>query len=238
MKKILLALSIFAFVTTHAQTADEVVQKYTNAHGGLDAFNKVKTAKMTGTLTTQGMELPVISQIINGRAVRTDVQVEAANTSVITSIIDGKGWKQNQFAGTPDPTDVEGTELTELKAQTMMASGLMDYKNRGHKIELLGQEDVNGKKAFKIKLTNKDDGKQTTYFIDATNYTLLKSVTTREIQGESKDIESTYADIKEIGGLKFYMTRSQFLDGEELQTLNYSSIELNVPIDEKIFAKP
>ena len=43
--------------------------------GGLEAFNAVKTAKMTGTVSVQGMDLPLTIQIINGKAIRNDVDV-------------------------------------------------------------------------------------------------------------------------------------------------------------------
>ncbi|MGB3163189.1 MAG: hypothetical protein WBA96_06650, partial [Chitinophagaceae bacterium] len=73
MKKLLVTVLSFAIVSAHAQTVDEVIQKYASAMGGLDAFNKVTTAKFTGTLTTQGNVLPLTTQIINGKAMRTDV---------------------------------------------------------------------------------------------------------------------------------------------------------------------
>src|SRR5690349_6879570 len=175
MKKLFFALLGLAFVSANAQTADEVIQKYAANLGGLEAFNKVKTAKITATYTAQGNDLPMTIQIINGKAARTDVQVEAMNTSIIRCYKDGKAWTQNQFAGTPSPTEVTGADLATYKSQSMMASGLMDYKARGHQVELAGQEDVEGIKTYKIKLTSKDDGKLTNYYISTKDYTLIKS---------------------------------------------------------------
>ena len=84
----------------------------------------------------------------------------------------------------------------------------MDYKARGHKVELLGQETVEGVAAFKIKLTAKEDGKWTNYYINTKDYTLLKSETERDIQGQVVIIESWYSDLKEVNGVKFFMTRT------------------------------
>jgi hypothetical protein len=235
MKKILFAILSFAFVSAHAQTADDIIQKYTKATGGLASFNAIKTMKMTGTVTTQGMDLPLTVQIINGRAVRNDV--EAMGQAVVNSYKDGKGWKINPFAGAPSATDMTPEELIDFKSQSMIANQLMDYKARGHKVELLGQEDVEGIKTYKIKLTNKDDNKVTTYFISVADNTLVKSIGTRQIQGQDMDIETFLSDIKDFNGLKFPMTRSQKIQGQVFQEIKVTSIEFNVPIDEKVFDK-
>src|SRR5215813_13550419 len=154
MKKMFFGLLAFVALSTRAQTADDIIQKYANAMGGLDNFNKVKTVKMSGTVTAQGMDLPITVQIINGKAMRSDVQV--MGQAVTDSYKDGKGWKINPFAGAATATDATGSDLSDMKARSFIASQLMDYKARGSKVELQGQEDVNGAKAYKIKLTDAD----------------------------------------------------------------------------------
>lgn len=233
MKRFLFALSCLATISSHAQTADEVIQKYSAALGGLETFNKVTSAKMTGTVIQQSMEMPITTQLINNKAARTDIEV--MGYKIINVYINGTGWKQNHFAGVETPTEITGMELIDAKAQASLVNHLMDYKNRGHKVELLGQEDVEGVKCYKISLVNKDDNKTTTYFIDVTGYTLIKSVTPREMQGQEVEVETFYSDFKEVNGLKFAMTRSQKIMGQEFATVKLDKVELNVKIDESIF---
>lgn len=235
MKTILFAILSFAFVSTNGQTVDDIIQKYAKTMGGLSAFNAIKTMKTTGTITTQGVDLALTSQIINGKAVRTDVQ--AMGQSVINSYKDGKGWKINPFAGITTVTDMTPEELIDFKTQSMIASQLMDYKSRGHKVDLQGQEDIEGIKTYKISLTNKDDNKVTTYFISVADNTLIKSVTTRQLQGQDIEIETFFSDIKDFNGLKFPMLRTQKMQGQVFQEIKIATIEFNVPVDEKIFDK-
>lgn len=235
MKKILFAAFCFVFFTANAQTADEIIQKYATAMGGLNAFKAIKTVKMTGTATIQGMDLPLTVQIINGKAIRNDVEV--MGQFVINSYKDGKGWKINPFAGATTATDMTDAELLDFKNQSTIANQLMDYKTRGHKVELLGQEDTEGVKTYKIKLTNKDDGKVTTFYINAADNMLFKHVTTREVQGQEMQIENYLSDNKEFNKLKFAMMRTQKMNGEVFQVIKMTAVELNVPIDEKIFDK-
>lgn len=242
MKKLLFAIATLSFFTAGAQTnalpvktAEEIIKDYSQAIGGLDAFNKIKTAKMTGTVTVQGMDLPITTQIVNGRAFRVDVEV--MGQSVINVYKDGKGWKINPFGGAETATDVEGAELAEYKAQASLTNSLMDYQARGHKVELLGDEVVEGVKTHKIKLTSKEDGKVTTFFISSTDNLLIKSVSNREMQGQAVDVETFYNDMKEYGGLKFAMTRTQKINGQDFQSIALNNVELDVAVDEKIFDK-
>ncbi len=235
MKKLLVALLSFAFISASAQTADEVIQKYSAAMGGLDAFTKISSAIMSGTVTAQGNDFPVTVQVINGKAMRTDVDI--MGQSIVNVYNNGKGWKINPFAGVTVATDVTGTELTDFKAQASLSNHLMDYKNRGHKVEFAGQEKMGGVDVYKIKLTNKDDGKLITYYINSTDYMLVKSIMKRDIQGAEVEVETVYSDIKDINGVKFAMVRTQTANGNELQTIKLDKMELNVPIDEAIFNK-
>lgn len=235
MKKILVGLLSLVAISLHAQTADEVIQKYSTAMGGLEAFNKVSSAKMSGTLTAQGNDFPVTIQLINGKAVRTDVDI--MGQAIVNVYSKGTGWKINPFAGATSATDVTGTELTDFKAQANLANHLMDYKNRGHQVEFAGQEELGGVKIFKIKLTNKDDGKLITYFINSNDYLLVKSVTKREMQGNEVEVETYYSDIKDMSGIKFIMNRTQKINGEEFQSIKLDKVELNVTVDETIFNK-
>jgi hypothetical protein len=233
MKRFFLALLSFTTLAAAAQTADEVIQKYSAAMGGLDAFNKVTTVKMTGTVVAQGNEFPLTTQMVNNKAVRTDVDVQGQQ--IVNVYNNGTGWKINPYAGAESATEITGQELIDAKAQASIANHLMDYKNRGHKVEFAGQEDVEGVKCFKIKLTNKDDNKVNTYYISSSNYMLVKSVGLRDMQGQQMEVETFYSDFKDINGLKFAMTRSQKMQGNVFQEIKLEKVELNVPVDESIF---
>jgi len=142
------------------------------------------------------------------------------------------------MAGSTTATDITGADLNTLKSQATLASGLMDYKARGNQVELQGQADVEGVKTYKIKFTNKDDGKVTYYYISSSDYTMVKAESEVEVQGKTANVEVFFSDLKEFGGVKFFMTRSQKMDGQVFQTTTYSNIDINPTIDEKIFDKP
>ena len=236
MKKLLFALLGFSFVSAGAQTVDDIIQKYSAKMGGLEAFNKIKTAKIIATFSAQGTDLPMTIQVINNRATRTDL--DAMGSKVIRVYNNGKAWQQNPLAGISTPVEVTGTLLNDFRQQSMMTPTLMDYKARGHTVELQGQQDVEGIKAWKIKLTDKEDGRVTYYYVSTSDYTLIKSETEREIQGQKANFETWFSDLKDFNGIKFFMKRTQKMNGEIFQTTTISNIELNATVDEKIFDMP
>ncbi len=236
MKHLLIAFLSMATITSHAQTADQIIDKYAATVGGLDAHNKTNSMKLTGTITVQGMDLPITQVILNGKGVRTDVEV--MGTSVISAYANGKAWMQNQFAGMPDPTDVTGSQLAELKSQSNIAMPLLTYKADGNKVELLGKEKVNNAEAWKIKLTRAADGEPTTFFINAADNSLIKSVANQDLMGQSTEVETWYSDLKEVNGIKIYMSYNLKAGGADFQLIKFDVAEANVPVDEKIFNKP
>jgi len=177
--------------------------------------------------------LPVTTQIVNNKAMRLDIEI--MGTQIISVYNNGKGWKQNQFDGFETPTEMTAAELADTKPQASLASELMDYKARGHKVELQGKENVEGVECYKITLVSAGNNKTTTYFLDTATYTLIKSVTPRVMQDQSVEVETFYSDLKEFGGVKFAMKRIQKIMGQMFMELKLDKVELGVTIDPSIF---
>jgi hypothetical protein len=236
MKKLLLLCILFPQILI-AQTADEIIQKYSAAMGGLDPVNKIQTAKISGTLISQGQKFPITISIVNGKSMRTDANV---NGQVVSNVYDkGKGWKVNPFESITTPTEVTAPDdLALLKVQSSLANNLMDYKKRGHTVEFLGKETIESIITNKIKLTSKDDGKTTIFYIGADDNKLLRSDSKQKIQGNEYDAETWYSDFKTYQGLVFSTRFIRKIQAKVFQEVTYEKIELNVPIDDSIFKMP
>ncbi|RYY62682.1 MAG: hypothetical protein EOO05_01930 [Chitinophagaceae bacterium] len=235
MKKSLLVLSacLLGF-SAFSQTIDEVYTKYITTAGGAANGDKIKTMKITGTLTVQGMDLPLIQHIISGRGVKTDVEV--MGSSVQFSYLDGAGWKINPYGGAPEATAMDESELADFRDQTAPVSPLFDSKKNGDKLELAGEETLPDGKAWKIKATSKD-GRVTEYFVNSTSFDLVKSVSKRTVNGAEMNVEAGYGDYKLVEGVRLPFSLSTS-GGPVNQAITIEKYEINVPVDEKIFAKP
>jgi hypothetical protein len=248
MKKILFGFFLVFLIQSHsgAQTApatiapnssltvDEIIQKHSDAMGGLENFNKVKTVIISGNILVQDKSYPTTIKMINGRAMRMETDI--AGMSVINAYKDGKGWKLDQLAGETKPTDVTGAELIEFKTESFLANRLMDYKNRGYTVELLGLEDVEGIPAYKIN-TAIENKREMFYFIDTSTFLVRKTFVKKDAAGTDTGLETYFYDFKDFGNIRFPLLWKQKMNGVPFQEVHFDKLELNAKIDEKIFHK-
>ncbi len=117
-----------------------------------------------------------------------------------------------------------------------MEGELYNYKKKGHSIEFIGKVNLDGKPAYKLKLTTKD-GNLKTYFIDADTYLITKVKATVKANGQSVDITQNMMDYKTVDGVTMAMKiESQSPMGKAVVTME--DIKLNVDFDDAIFKKP
>ena len=230
---ILLATSAVTF----AQTADEIVAKHIEAIGGADKWKAVKAMEMNNKFTVQGMDIASKTVIVSGKSLRTDISVMGQE---IISAIDGEtGWAQQpaMMGGTGEPEDMPGALIKESRKQVYLGGSLLNYKENGSTIELVGKEKLEGVDVYHLKLTEKG-GDVTNLFVSAANYYVLKSAGKRNIQGKEIDAEVNFSNFKQIEGLTFPYTMETASPMGGMMTIETDSIKLNPKIDESIFKKP
>ena len=230
---ILLATSAASF----AQTANEIVAKHIEAMGGADKWKAVKAMEMNNKFTVQGMDIASKTVIVSGKSLRTDISVMGQE---IISAIDGEtGWAQQpaMMGGTGEPEDMPGAMIKESRKQVYLGGSLMNYKENGSTIELVGKEKLEGIDVYHLKLTEKA-GDVTNLFISTSNYYVLKSAGKRNIQGKEVDAEVNFSNFKQVEGLTFPYTMETASPMGGMMTIETDSIKLNPKIDESIFKKP
>ena len=230
---ILLATSAASF----AQTANEIVAKHIEAMGGADKWKAVKAMEMNNKFTVQGMDIASKTVIVSGKSLRTDISVMGQE---IISAIDGEtGWAQQpaMMGGTGEPEDMPGAIIKESRKQVYLGGSLMNYKENGSTIELVGKEKLEGVDVYHLKLTEKA-GDITNLFVSTSNYYVLKSAGKRNIQGKEVDAEVNFSNFKQIEGLTFPYTMETASPMGGMMTIETDSIKLNPKVDESIFKKP
>jgi hypothetical protein len=114
----------------------------------------------------------------------------------------------------------------------------VDYKSKGNQIEFVDKEEVLGKTAYKLKLTNKH-GDVSFFYFDASTNLLLKWEGDRKIEKQNVPWESFFHDFREVNGLKYpFLIESDAPGTEQGQRITAEKIEVNIPIDPSHFGKP
>lgn len=233
-KLLVTALATFLSVGAFAQTVDELVDKHVAALGGADKLASVKTLVAERSLSVNGMEIPNKSTVIVGKSMRSETSV-MGNSMV--QVIDGStGWmiRPAMMGGTGDPEDMPAEMLKQQAGEVDPFGPLVNYKDKGSQVELIGKEKVDGKDVYHLKITTKA-GRVTEQYLDANTY-LINKVKQPSMDGQMAEI--AILDYKDFDGIKFAKTME--IAGGQMGTITFSTdkIKINPEVDQNLFKKP
>ncbi|MGZ5445249.1 MAG: hypothetical protein ACXW5U_17580 [Thermoanaerobaculia bacterium] len=233
----LAAALLFAFSLQAADlTVDEILSKNAEARGGLEKLAAVKSMRLTGKLSMGGMEAPFTMSKKRPEMVKMEFTIQGMTG---TQAFDGtNGWMVMPFMGKKDPEAISGDMLKELKDQADFDGPFIDYAKKGNKIELLGQADVEGTPAYKVKLTTKE-GSETTVYLDAETFLEVKMEAKRKMQGQEIEGETTLGNYQDVEGLLIPFSIEIKPKGAPAgQTITVEKAEINPTIEDAAFQMP
>jgi hypothetical protein len=229
MKLALVAMSMFASVSTFAQTADEIINNHFNAIGGKDKIAALKSVRMECNLSMMGQELPMVITRAQGVGQRVDLSIMGTENYIIATPT--AGWMFMPIQGQTEAQPMPEEMLKATKEQLDLQGPLFNYKEKGNTVELAGKEAVDGSEAYKLKVTDKG-GKVAYWYIDAKTFYHVKSVMSTNVNGEDMEVSVTQSNFKKTAdGYVFPWTIGNSAQGD----MNVTKLDVNVPVDEKLF---
>ena len=240
MKMTPLCLAVFLFLPLHAsaQTADEIVTKVLAARGGVSRIKAVHSQRISGTINFgPGADGPFLVELERPGKMHIEVTVQG---QTLVRTYDGKstGWILNPFTENKSVQPMSAEDISSISDESDFDGPLVDYRQKGNLIALVGKEDVDGQPAYRLKLTNKK-GEMRSYLFDAASFRLVKWEGTRKIGDKDVPWESVFHDYREVDGLQFAFEIDSSAPGTgQGQKIIADKIEVNPKIDESHFGKP
>lgn len=233
----LLVFVLLAAGTAAGQTVDEVIAKNIAAHGGLEKLRAIQSMRVTGRMTIgPGLEFPVVMEM--KRPMKMRMEFTAQGMTGVQAYDGTSGWQIMPFMGKKDPEPLAGDDLKDAQEQADFEGPLVDYKAKGHQVELLGKENIEGAECYKIKLTKKNGDIQH-YFLDTESFLELKITGKRMIRGTEVEFENSLGDYKDVGGIIMAHSVEVGAKGQpQRQRIIFERVELNVEIDDSRFMMP
>ena len=230
---------LFAFpLALPAQTADDVINAYLKARGGVAKIKAVQTERVTGTITfAPGVEGPFFVE--RKRPLKMHMEITVNGQSLIR-VYDGKssGWIYNPFTPNASVTAMSAADLAGIADEADFEGPFVDYKAKGNQLEFVDKEQINGKIVNKLKLTTRQ-GDVSYFFFDATTGLIMKWQGTRKVNDKEVPWETYFRDFREVDGLKYpFLVESAAADSDQIQKITATKIEINIPLNESQFAKP
>jgi hypothetical protein len=226
----------FLPVAVHAQTVDEIIAKNVQAHGGIEKMKGVQTIRITGKLDLGSIRAGFLQENKRPDKVREEQIIQGLAAS---QAYDGKiGWQVNPFGGRRDPELMSQDDLKGLTIDADIDGPLVDYKEKGHKAELVGHDSVEGTDCYKIKLSLKN-GDVRYYFLDTDSFLELKIETESSIRGTIQYTETYFGDYEEVNGLYYSFAFESGAKGDSNRVkFAVDKVEINVPLEDSLFTMP
>jgi outer membrane lipoprotein-sorting protein len=218
-------------------TLDQVLEKHYEALGGLDAIKGMQTAKFTGRMGMgPGAEAPFTMYF--KRPMKARMEFTMQGMTGIQAFDGETAWMIMPFMGKSDPEVMAEDQAKNMKEQADIDGPLVDWQEKGHKVELLGLEDVEGTEAYKIRI-ELANGDVRTHYLDSEYFVTIKQEGKTTMQGNEVEFETILSDYKEVGGLMFpHSIESRPKGAPEGQVMTIDEVEIGVDLSDDLFAMP
>ena len=247
------AVAVLAVVSAgvaHAQTLDDIIAKNLRARGGVEKLRGLTTAKITGDVFQQGIKIHITTYAKRPNLMRREIE------ATIPAGMGGRGGLNGEpqvmkevvaFDGTtpwamgPRTNNVAqamaGPQADTAKEDADFDSVFLDYKAKGHTIDLVSTETIKGKPAYHLKVTKKGGAVQD-YYLDAETGLETRTVSTVKQGAANVELTTDLSNYQTVDGLTMPFTMTQSVNGQAVAEITIAKFEVNVPIDDDLFKMP
>ena len=222
-----------------ALTVAQIVDKDVAAKGGLQAWRAVLTITYSGKMDAGGKQdtqLPFLMQL--KRPHKTRMEIEFQNDKAIQVYDGSKGWKFRPFLGRRDVEPYSAAELQAASTEPDLDGFLVDYAAKGTQVTLEGMEKVEGRDAYKLKLTMKG-GQVRHLWVDAESFLDVKvEGTPTRMDGKMRPVEVYFRDYKNVNGLMVpYVLETTVQGNKKSHKMTIESVVVNPNLNDSLFTE-
>lgn len=203
---ILLLLSLGFTTLMSAQSVDEIIAKHIEAHGGAEKWDAISSMTISGNFTSFSQEHDFFAVKSNKGEYYSTLNI---GQHKVVEAFDGiKGWTDDPWFEVPFPRALNNIEINAFKQKAEFFTPFYKYKEKGHSVEYIGEENVDGVDTYVIKLT-RHNGMLETWYLDKNTYLEFKSVSQWTDFAMPSSAESYFEDFRTVNGLviPFYIER-------------------------------
>jgi len=232
-----LGLAVALPLGAWAETLDALIARHVEARGGMERLEAIRTVRMTGrAIAGPGREALVSREVRPPGRIRTEFSSQGV-TSVYAC--DGtRCWFVDPLSGSYEAEPMAESDASLAIEQADLLGPLVGWQAKGHAVELLGKQTIDGREAYKLRLTLSGGGVRTDY-LDAETALLVRRESTRTVAGRAVDLETTFSDFRPVGGVVFPHSVKSGAKGQPLLLeLVVEEAVLNEPLDDARFQMP
>jgi hypothetical protein len=229
---VLLAATGDALDATNETSLDWVLQKNLHSVMGMSNVGRIRNTDKTLCIAENGYTLMARYRAADDGTMRIDVFHDGER--VFSEGIDGQGvWEWSGDQAAPENVTHDGVAALEHGIEFNLFQ-LAELPGRGHAVELLGEDEIRGKRYYVLKLTL-HDGFETYRYVNAESWLVEISRDHRAIHpgidATRKDMETRFDQFERSDGILSARRSQQFelTSDEPVQTTVLLSSKYNVP---------
>ncbi len=224
----------------HAMTVDEIVARNVQAHGGADKLHAIQTIRMTSKGRFGGGDFTVEMSFV-GVTTRSGHTRNEGTWQSMTSVdaYDGHdGWRTDPFGGRRDPFRISADEAKGMAHDADIDGPLVDWQQKGNRVEYLGTEDIDGTLAHKLRITRKD-GDFEYDWLDPDAMLEIRVERHSFVRGVEQISVSDLGDYEQVAGVWMAFSSDSGAKGQpHTSHWTVDHVEVNVPVDDGLFSFP
>lgn len=238
-KKINLAI-VLALLTSWnlmAQSVEEIIEKHFDAIGGKAKWESVKDIKLNAHMDVQGQKIDMVTFVkIKDENIRTRVEVNIMGNKMITVMDGDNSWMVQPAmmggSGKKEPMNEEARKASE--DQTLPGMELINFFEKGHKIEVESIEDLDGVEVYKMLVQKEGEKTPIIIYVETESHLIKRIHSTQEMGAQTAEVDMNFSDYKNYEGL--ILAGSYTIPGP-MGSMNIlvDSIELNKGVEDTVF---
>lgn len=236
-RAVLVSAILMAAAAAGAQTAEEIVARNLEAKGGAEKLKAINSMKMTGRMTMQGKTLPLV--IYSKRPNLNRQEMTVGNFRVVNAFDGTTAWTVSPMTKMqPQALPPQAAEV--MKASSEFDNALVDYKSKGHTVELVGTEKSGDTQVYHLKLTMKG-GRVQHYYIDTKTGLEVRMAQEADAKGPGGPkgmLETIVSDYRPVDGIMMPHLVRQTVGTAVIGEMQIDKVEFNTIADDSIFRMP
>jgi hypothetical protein len=235
------AVLVASAAPSAAETVDQILARALAGRGGEAKVRGVSSVRLTGKVRFGGgdFQLEASFATLQKRGGKLRQEFSLQGLTQVSAYDGTDAWQVSPFGGRKEAEKSSADEAKSLAQQADWDGPLVDWRAKGHKIEDLGTEDVDGTPAIKLRVTLKD-GDIEYFFLDPDSALPIRTQTIHKVRGSEEVSETDYGNYQQVGGLwvPFALESGSRGGGAKNFKITVERIEFNVTAEDAWFKFP
>jgi len=220
-------------------SAEELVAKNIVAKGGIEKLHAIRSVRLSGKLVLNGgmLQLDYVALIKRPEFVRYEAKLQGLTQ--VQAFDGSQAWQINPFMGRKDPEKLSADDAKGMGEDAADVIGaLVDYKEKGYRLEYLGTEDVDGTEAYKLRVI-RANGDLIYVYLDPDYFLEIRTLSRRIEHGVPNETITDYGDYEKVDGVYLPLAQESGPKGSsDRQKVQFETAEINLVTDDTVFHFP